>query len=152
MQTALAHCRYPLRLIADLGPHRAGAVMAMFFGGVLGPLLGPFFAVRFIYDALYGGLLRPTSVSDILLVSLWCGVAGLGAVSLVWPLWLGIRRRKLGSHWPKLALLPLWLAMLTFAAWRALFELWMRPFHWEKTEHGFSRRETPSPIRQKATV
>jgi cellulose synthase/poly-beta-1,6-N-acetylglucosamine synthase-like glycosyltransferase len=152
MQTALAHCRHPLRLIADLGPRRAGAVMAMFFGGVLGPLLGPFFAARFMYDALYGGLLRPTSLSDILLASLWCGVAGLGVISLVWPLWLGIRRRNLGSHWPKLALLPLWLAMLTFAAWRALFELWMRPFHWEKTEHGFSRRETPSPVRRKAIV
>ena len=42
MQTALPHCRHPLRLIADLGPRRAGAVMAMFFGGVLGPLLGAF--------------------------------------------------------------------------------------------------------------
>jgi cellulose synthase/poly-beta-1,6-N-acetylglucosamine synthase-like glycosyltransferase len=152
MQMALAHCRHPLRLVADLGPRSAGAVMAMFFGGVLGALLGPFFAARFMCDALYGALLRSTNVGDILLASLWCGVAGLGVISLVWPLWLGIRRRNLGSHWPKLALLPLWLAMLTFAAWRALFELWMRPFHWEKTEHGFSRRETPSPVRRKAIV
>lgn len=152
MQTALAHCRHPFRLVADLGMPRAGAVMAMFFGGVLGPLLGPFFAARFMCDALFGALLKPASVGDMLLAPLWCGVAGLGVVSLVWPLWLGVRRRKLGHQWPKLALLPLWLAMLTFAAWRALFELWLRPFHWEKTEHGLSRRETPLPIRRKAIV
>lgn len=152
MQTALAHCRHPLRLIADLGPRRAGAVMAMFFGGVLGPLLGPFFAARFIYDGLCGELLRLNGGVEILLTLLWCSVAALGAGSLFWPLWLGIKRRKLGSHWRALPLLPLWLAMLTFAAWRALLELWLRPFHWEKTEHGFSVRETPSPIKQKAIV
>jgi len=152
MQTALAHCRHPYRLFVDLGWRRASAVMAMFIGGVLGPLLGPFFAARFILDALYGDLLAPRSADEMILTLLWCGVAGLGAVSLLWPLWLGVRRRKLARHLPQLLLLPAWLAMLTFAAWRALSELWLRPFHWEKTEHGLARRETPAPLRRKATV
>jgi glycosyltransferase XagB len=30
--------------------------------------------------------------------------------------------------------------MLSLAAWRACFELWRRPFHWEKTEHGLTAR------------
>jgi hypothetical protein len=152
MQTALTHCRHPLRLFAELGWRRAGAVLAMFVGGVLGPLLGPFFAGRFIFDAIYGDLLRPQNSMETILTELWCGVAALGAVSLLWPLWLGIRRRRLGRHWRKIFMLPLWLAMLTFAAWRALSELWLRPFHWEKTEHGLARRETPAPFRRKATV
>ena len=152
MQTALAHCRHPLRLFGELGWRRAGAVVAMFVGGVVGPLLGPFFAARFLHDAIYGDLLTPKDGVGIVLTALWCGVAALGAVSLLWPLWLGVRRRNLVRHRRNLLLLPLWLAMLTFAAWRALIELWLRPFHWEKTEHGFARRETPAPIRRKAIV
>lgn len=152
MQTALAHCRHPLRLFGELGWRRAGAVIAMFVGGVLGPLFGPFFAARFLHDAIYEDLLRPRGGVETALAILWCGVAALGAVSLLWPLWMGVRRRKLVRHWRMLLFLPAWLAMLTFAAWRAFYELWMRPFHWEKTEHGFAHRETPAPIRQKATV
>jgi hypothetical protein len=30
--------------------------------------------------------------------------------------------------------------MLSVASWRAFFELWLRPFHWEKTEHGLTQR------------
>jgi len=152
MQTALTHCRHPLRLFAELGWRRASAVMAMFVGGVLGPLFGPFFAARFIYDTVCGDLLRPQGSVETILAGLWCSVAALGAISLLWPLWLGLRRRGLVRHWRKLLCLPLWLAMLTFAAWRAFSELWLRPFHWEKTEHGLARRETPSPIRRTAIV
>jgi len=52
----------------------------------------------------------------------------------------GLRRRGwLGRLWPFIALLPIYFAMTTVAAWRGLFELAFAPFRWNKTEHGLAR-------------
>ncbi|MBI1981145.1 MAG: glycosyltransferase [Methylocystis sp.] len=143
MQTFVVHCRRPLRLFVDLGARRAMATLAMFAGGLLGPLLGPFLAARMVYDAVFGALLAPASPLEIALSTLWCFLAIAGAAALVCPLAIGMRRRKLTRFRRALIYLPLWLAMLSIAAWRAVYELWRRPFHWEKTEHGLTLRSAP---------
>lgn len=143
MQTALVHCRRPARLFADLGARRACAVLAMFVSGVLGPLLGPILTLRFVYDALFGALLAPQDAFAAACSALWCVVALSGAVALFWPLALGARRRGLVVRRGALLRLPLWLLMLSLASWRALFELWRRPFFWDKTEHGLTLRGAP---------
>lgn len=140
MQTAIVHCRHPARFFADLGLERGAAIIAMFVGGILGPLLGPLLTSRLVHDALLGALLAPKTSFEAACSALWCFVALAGAAALLWPLLLGMRRRKLYSYRAALAFLPLWLFMLSLACWRAFFELWRRPFHWEKTEHGLAMR------------
>jgi glycosyltransferase XagB len=140
MQTAIVHCRHPARFVADLGAKRALAVLAMFAGGVLGPLLGPLLMCRLTYDALSGALLAPKTGFEIACTLLWCLLAVSGAAALLWPLLLGMRRRGLSNLGGALPYLPLWLLMLSIACWRAFFELWRRPFHWDKTEHGLTTR------------
>jgi cellulose synthase/poly-beta-1,6-N-acetylglucosamine synthase-like glycosyltransferase len=136
MQTALVHCREPSRLFADLGPAGALAVVAMFVGGVLAPLHGPLFTCVLILDALFGRLLRPETMGDDLRCCLWCYVAVTGAYAEIGLQFLAMRRGGLLGLWPALLLRPLWSLMLMLAAWRALRDLWIRPFHWDKTEHG----------------
>jgi len=140
MQTFIVHCRRPVRLFVELGARRAVAVLAMFATGLFGPLLGPFLAGRMAYDAIFGSLFAPATWLDAALSTLWCFLAIAGAVALVLPLALGMRRRNLTRLRRALIFLPLWLMMLSLAAWRALYELWRRPFHWEKTEHGLTQR------------
>ncbi|MGD9658712.1 MAG: glycosyltransferase [Methylocystis sp.] len=140
MQTFVVHCRRPMRLFVDLGARRAIAALAMFAGGLFGPLLGPFLAARTAYDAIFGALLTPVSPLEIASSTLWCFLALEGAAALVCPLVIGMRRRKLTRLRPALIYLPLWLTMLSIAAWRAVYELWRRPFHWEKTQHGLTMR------------
>ncbi|MFO1102569.1 MAG: glycosyltransferase [Methylocystis sp.] len=140
MQTFIVHCRRPARLFVDLGACRAIAALAMFASGLFGPLLGPFLAARMAYDAIFGALLTPATPCEIALSTLWCFLAFAGAAALVCPLAIGMRRRNLTRFRPALIYLPLWLAMLSLAAWRAIYELWRRPFHWEKTEHGLTTR------------
>jgi len=140
MQTFVVHCRRPVRLFVDLGARRAIAVLAMFAGALFGPLLGPFLAARMAHDAMFGALLTPVSPLEIALSALWCFLAIAGAAALVLPLAVGMRRRNLTRFRPSLIYLPLWLTMLSVAAWRAVYELWRRPFHWEKTEHGLTMR------------
>jgi cellulose synthase/poly-beta-1,6-N-acetylglucosamine synthase-like glycosyltransferase len=140
MQTFVAHCRRPLLLFADLGARRAISVLATFGGALFGPLLGPFLAARMAYDVLFGALLTPASPFEIALSTLWCFLMIAGAAALLLPLAIGMRRGKLTRYRPSLIYLPLWLAMLSLAAWRAIYELWRRPFHWEKTQHGLTMR------------
>ena len=143
MQTALVHCRDPRRLLADLGPRRALAVLAMFTGGFAGPLLFPFLTTAFCYRAAFGDLLAPRTPLEIALSTLWCFTALSGLATLIWPPLVGMRRRGLTQFWPALLAAPLWQLMLSLAAWRALAELWARPFFWRKTEHGFAMRFDP---------
>lgn len=147
MQTALAHLRYPGRFVTELGARNALAVTIMFVGGVIGPLLGPFFALRLGWAVWSGHLFHDATGFDRVLGIAWVALALAGAAALFWPLALGMKRRALGRRRLFILCLPLWLMMLTIAAWRALFELWRDPFHWEKTEHGQSPR-----VRRKAIV
>lgn len=140
MQTAIVHCRDPLGLYADLGLRRTIAIIAMFTGGFLGPLLGPLLTLRLIHQALFGDLLAPETTLDIVFSTLWCFVALSGAFALVTPILIGLWRRRHFHLAPALPLLPLWLLMLTVSSWRALHQLWREPFRWEKTEHGLTAR------------
>jgi cellulose synthase/poly-beta-1,6-N-acetylglucosamine synthase-like glycosyltransferase len=144
MQTALAHGRRPGRFFRELGVRGGLAVCATFVSGLLGPLLGPALTIRLIHDALFGALLAPRDGPEIAVSTLCCFLALAGPAALVWPLVLGASRRRATARPRALLFLPLWLAMLSIAAWRALFEWWARPFHWEKTEHGLTRRG-PAP-------
>jgi cellulose synthase/poly-beta-1,6-N-acetylglucosamine synthase-like glycosyltransferase len=143
MQTALVHCRDPRRLLADLGPPRALAVLAMFTGGFAGPLLFPFLTAAFCYRVAFGDLLAPRTTLELALSTLWCFTALSGVAALIWPPLVGMRRRGLTRFWPALLAAPLWQLMLSVAAWRALAELWAQPFLWRKTEHGFAPRADP---------
>ena len=53
--------------------------------------------------------------------------------------WLGLMRRGLlGTAWV-LLLTPLHWLLLSLAAWRALYQLIVAPYVWEKTEHGLAK-------------
>ena len=63
-----------------------------------------------------------------------------GLLSAVVPYWLGLKRlgRLDLAIW--IITLPVYLLLMSAASWRALFEVWRRPFAWNKTEHGLARR------------
>jgi cellulose synthase/poly-beta-1,6-N-acetylglucosamine synthase-like glycosyltransferase len=140
MQTAIVHCRRPDRLVADLGVRRAIAVVAMFASGFVGPLVGPLLTALFCLRAVYGDVLTPRGPIEVALSTLWCFLALAGAGAVLWPLVVAMERRRLRRFAPMLLLTPLWQILLGLAAWRALFELWTKPFFWRKTEHGHVRR------------
>jgi hypothetical protein len=52
---------------------------------------------------------------------------------------IGLSRRRLLRSARYLVLLPFYWLLLSFAAWRAVFQLVSSPYRWEKTEHGLAR-------------
>lgn len=135
MQTAIVHCRDPAAFFADLGAARGLAILTMLAGGFLSPLHAPIFFVSFLYDAAFGSLWKPASFGEGLASGLFCVVAASGAVAGLWLRLVAMRETEILGLWPALLRLPSWSLMLASASWRALRELRVRPFYWDKTEH-----------------
>jgi cellulose synthase/poly-beta-1,6-N-acetylglucosamine synthase-like glycosyltransferase len=138
-QTFITLSRDPARLISEVGWSGAGVLGLMMTNLVAAPLLWPVLSAALVYHLASAGLPRPESVLIIVETTLWLSVAIFGAGSALWLTLLGMKRRKLLGLWLVLPLLPLYYLLMSLAAWAALYDLAVRPFHWRKTEHGLAR-------------
>src|SRR5690606_11851686 len=88
------------------------------------------------YAAIYGSL--PQVHSWLLLLDLFNIIFGYGAlIALGWWTLPSTERRGL---WRMTLLTPAYWLLLSVAAWRALWQLYRCPHHWEKTPHRPSRQ------------
>ena len=76
------------------------------------------------------GLPSPDSALALMEAVLW---------SILWLALLGMKRRKLLGLWPYLPLLFPYYLLTSAAAWLALYDLILRPYHWHKPEHGLAK-------------
>ncbi|MEL6948112.1 MAG: glycosyltransferase family 2 protein [Pseudomonadota bacterium] len=136
MQTWLVHTRHPLRFGRQVGWFQVLVFHLLITGMLASALIHPFF---WISAALYagqwaaqGGL--PAVPSTLLFVDVGTLLMGYGALCVLAAQTLP--QRGLQGHRPTLLALPVYWLLLSFAAWRALFDLIRRPHHWEKTAHG----------------
>lgn len=145
MQTWLVHMRRPVKLWRELGTARFLGFQVVIGGMIFSALIHPWFYVLVAYETITGGLLSaPTSLIG---VHLWllalCNVA-LGYLASMGLALLALRWRGAGLS-PHVPFMPFYWLLISFAAYRALYQLIRAPFHWEKTEHGLSRMEAPEP-------
>lgn len=136
MQTTLVHLRDPARLRSELGT-RGFLGFNILMGGVIFSAL--------VHPLVYAYALWKLATGDLTLwppdgwlaVFWWAGAANLMVayvVGIALAMICGWRR-----HGPRLAfhalLLPIYWLMISFAAYRAVFDLARQPFHWRKTAH-----------------
>ncbi|MGI8568937.1 MAG: glycosyltransferase [Methylocella sp.] len=138
MQTFITLTREPRRLVAELGAANSLALALTMTSLVIAPPLWPFFTALMVHD-LCAGLPSPASALELIEVVLWMSAGLFGTGSILWLALLGMKRRKLLGLWPFLALLPLYYLLTSAAAWLALYDLILRPYHWHKTEHGLAK-------------
>ena len=139
MVTLGVHSRQPIRLFRELGLWSGLAVTAALFGTVLSCLFGPVFIVIVLVQAWTGTLFRPATPVGIVLDVASLYLLVLGAACTLLPLWAGLKRRNRLDLLVWTPTFPIYLGLLSVAAWRALFELVKEPFGWNKTAHGMSR-------------
>ncbi len=145
MQTFITLTRDPRRLVAELGAANSLALALTMTTLVIAPPLWPFFTALMVYD-LRGGLPSPASALDLIEVVLWMSAVLFGTASILWLALLGMKRRKLLGLWPLLPLLPLYYLLTSAAAWLALYDLILRPYHWHKIEHGLAKTSRQSML------
>ncbi len=137
MQTYLVHMREPFRLARELGLRRFLGFQVLMGGLLLSALVHPWFYLLAALDAAQGHL---TVIPDA-----WPGRAlwWLGLFNLVTGYATGValgtvavRARGQGALALHALLMPAYWLLISLAAYRALWQLAVAPYLWEKTEHG----------------
>jgi cellulose synthase/poly-beta-1,6-N-acetylglucosamine synthase-like glycosyltransferase len=135
MQTWLVHMRSPRKLRRELGSLGFLVFQLLVGGTVMASLVHSLFVAKLLFELVQAGT-DPDAVAAMAWHAMFLAVgyvvfAGVSLVGL-------FRRGLLRCAWA-LMLLPLYWVLLSFAAWRALFQLACDPYRWEKTEHGLAR-------------
>lgn len=144
MQTSITHSRHPGSLIRELGWRGAAGALGLTGGTVASALVYPVLTLASLRE-----LGRPWMDDPVAL--LWqigsVTVFGLGLLAMLAPALVAIRRRRLWRLLPFVPLLPVYYALVSVAAWRALWELVRSPYRWNKTDHGWATTSRRRPAR-----
>jgi cellulose synthase/poly-beta-1,6-N-acetylglucosamine synthase-like glycosyltransferase len=151
MQTWLVHMRHPLRLWRDLGSSGFFVFQLVVGGAVLAAMVHGIFAVALGWQIASGLLWADKSgIGDVVMAGLHAMTLVAGYVISALLSLLGLAyRRKMSCAWAVLFMPVYWL-LLSMAAWRALFQLILKPYAWEKTEHRLARRLARGPLQRKS--
>jgi cellulose synthase/poly-beta-1,6-N-acetylglucosamine synthase-like glycosyltransferase len=148
VQTCVTHSRQPVATFRELGPVGFAGALTMTFGTVLSAVGYPIFTLFVVAMLVLGDTPASATLGSVFLFYASAALFALGAVAMLLPAAMSLRRRGLSHLWPLVFLLPFYYALVSAAAWRALWELAGDPFRWNKTEHGRART---SRTRQKLT-
>lgn len=136
--TWMVHTRSPGRLLRDLGLIRFLGVqtllLATFAQFACAPLLWSFWII-------IAGLPHPASITlgnQTTLFMVWFFVCA-ECLNLVISM-VAVSRREHRHLMAYVLTLPLYYAMAVVSAYKAIFELVVNPFYWDKTAHGVTRR------------
>ncbi|MBB4196901.1 cellulose synthase/poly-beta-1,6-N-acetylglucosamine synthase-like glycosyltransferase [Rhodoblastus sphagnicola] len=134
MQTLAVFLRTPRAQIRKMGSFQAFAAICAMASLLAGPLFGPFYGLRLGHDLWFGDLLDPKDWRAVIVSGFSLSVVFFGLLAFVLPNVMGMRRRGLKAS-ALLILSPVYMLLVSLAAWRALWEWTRQPFVWTKTEH-----------------
>ncbi|HEY4141462.1 MAG TPA: glycosyltransferase [Pseudolabrys sp.] len=139
MQTWLVHMRHPVQLLRDLGVPGFITFQLIVGGNALAALVHPAFTLGLIYFSVIKPFWNSEANGASMLIWLYgtSVIAGYLASALLGC--LGLMRRGLAATAWILLLTPVHWLVLSLAAWRALCQLIVAPYAWEKTEHGLAK-------------
>lgn len=136
MMTWLTHMRQPRRLWQDLGPKRFLGVHLLVLGSVCHALLAP---------VLWSFWISAFGIPHPLALAMGPQAFAVLGVTFVTSELLGMAFGLAGLMLSRQKISPLWLPTMvlynplaTLAAWKAAYEMILRPFWWDKTRHGLS--------------
>jgi cellulose synthase/poly-beta-1,6-N-acetylglucosamine synthase-like glycosyltransferase len=152
MQTWLVHMRNPLQLRREAGLRGVLTLNILVGGSVLTALAYPVLLAAIFAGLTSGGLDDIRSLIGDPLALLHITAIASGIVSTITIGLLGLARRgNLRRGWI-LAWTPIYWGYLSLAAWRALIQLLLNPYHWEKTEHGLTKRRSDPATNASAPI
>jgi glycosyltransferase XagB len=137
MQTFLVHTRRPVQLWRDLGGRNAMSFVALVGGTFFAALLNPlFWTLGIIYYTTRSTSIEALFVTPVYYLGLACLLIG-NFVFIYMNVFTAVRWGYAGlAKWALLT--PLYWILMSVASYMALYELIVRPHHWQKTTHGLS--------------
>jgi glycosyltransferase XagB len=151
VQTLVSHGQTFHRDIRRIGWFNWTGGVIQIAGTIVGALLFPIFTFYVVWSASTGALFenRTWLAAAQNTAALW--VAVCGAMTAFVPALIGMRRRRIWHIAPWLLTLPVYLILVSAAAWVAVVDYWRAPFVWNKTEHGLGTRR-PEVFRSRREV
>ena len=140
MQTWLVHMRDPALLMRELGPASFVIGQILFAGMVLSALAHPFLLFTGVILVIDLALVRPTGNWKSMLLAIDIVNIACGYLSFLLLGWQTLKLRERFGFWMIVLFTPVYWMLMSVAAWRAVWQLWRRPHHWEKTPHRPLRR------------
>ncbi len=136
--TWAVHMRSPRKLLADLGAWKFFGVQLLFLGALsqffLAPLLWSFWAIPLGLPHPLEATMSPTAL--YLLATLFFASEALSFTINFYALAPKKHRRL----WLWIPTLHFYYPLATFAAYKGIWELFSKPFYWDKTAHGQSEK------------
>jgi glycosyltransferase XagB len=141
MQTYLVHTRKPRTMLRDLGFLRTLGFHFYMGGLILSALVHPLFYLAVITDTAFD--IRSEAFDAYLGPLFWAIAIGNLVAGYAASIVVGIASVRRRGHRLTLSalLMPLYWLLISFAAYRALWQLWRDPFLWEKTPHGLAEED-----------
>ncbi len=140
--TYLVHMRAPGRLLVDLGLKRFLGVQAFFLGTLgqflLAPVLWLFWLSALGFTHPFEQVASPEILT--LCFALFVAAEGIGIMVGMFGVAAGNKRHLI----PWVPTMALYYPLGVLAAYKALWELVVDPFYWDKTQHGQAEEE-PEP-------
>jgi glycosyltransferase XagB len=136
MQTYLVHTRAPIRLSRDLGFRQSIGLHVYIAGLILSSLAHPLMYVTLIAQGMSGIAFAPPD--NPLQAGVWWGAwasLAIGYATSILVAVIAVARRQPSLTWSAVWM-PLYWLLISFAAYRAVWQLYRDPFLWEKTPHG----------------
>jgi glycosyltransferase XagB len=138
MQTFLVNMRRPIHLLRSIGL-RGFVGFFLFIGGtpfifLVNPILWTIFLIWIVTHSEFFDLFFPSWLLLLSFFNLF-----LGNFLAVYVSILSVFKRRNYPLAPYGLLNPLYWFLHAFASYKALWQLIVKPFYWEKTEHGLSK-------------
>ncbi|MEP2031006.1 MAG: glycosyltransferase family 2 protein [Paracoccaceae bacterium] len=145
MVTYLVHMRHPRQLMADLGARKFWGFQVFFLAAIsqfiLAPLLWSFWLVFLGFSHPLNIVVGNVFVLGLSVAFVLCEIVtiGIGLVAVS-----GKNHRHLMAWVPTLLL---YFPLGTVASYKAIYELAVMPFFWDKTQHGHSLNQRHDVMR-----
>lgn len=140
MQTWLVHTRHPFRTLREMKPTAFVGFHLIFGGMVLAALVHPFMYALLIWQYFtIGPFAVPVDAAGAAITGLTAFNLALGYASAMLLCAVSAMRRGQGGLLLTVVTLPVYWLLVSTAAWRAVWQLIVAPFKWEKTRHNVRR-------------
>jgi len=136
MQTYVVRMRHPRATLSHLGLRGFLTFQIVIGAFLLSALAHPLFYVAAIFLPVFNA--EATTAAQLLLLLFNVAVLLIGFGAAILAGLVGAKARGLKGLGVHALTMPLYWLLISFSAYRALFQLFIKPHHWEKTVHGVS--------------
>lgn len=154
MQTFFVHMRHPITFTRTIGFKGLLGYIAMIFGTPFLPLINPiFWGLLIIWllteavwiQSLFPGLLYYVALTQFVLGNfIFVYINMIGSYCVIRDCTLK-KQRQFSYNMIRFGLAtPIYWVLMSIAAYKALFQLFAKPFYWEKTHHGLTSTTPPT--------